>query len=118
MLDMIEGPLRDNGFSFCRIDGGKSLRHRVGALETFARDPNCTVLLASISAVGEGYVLGWLPLGSHDRPSTHMGQGRSYGGKLCSPHGTTLESHGRGSSTRPGAQDGPEKRRGHNPLPC
>ncbi|KAH0562185.1 hypothetical protein GP486_003119 [Trichoglossum hirsutum] len=57
MLDMIETALRSNGFSFQRIDGQKSLEHRIGALDTFNNDPAYTVMLASIGCVAEGYGL-------------------------------------------------------------
>jgi len=55
MLDMIETALRTNGFSFQRIDGQKSLEQRTRALDAFNNDPTCTVMLASIGSVAEGY---------------------------------------------------------------
>src|SRR5271154_2772789 len=55
MLDMIETALRTNGFLFQRIDGQKSLEQRIRALEAFNDDPTCTVMLASIGSVAEGY---------------------------------------------------------------
>jgi hypothetical protein len=55
MLDMIETALRTNGFSFQRIDGQKSLEQRIRALDAFNDDPTCTVMLASIGSVAEGY---------------------------------------------------------------
>ena len=56
MLDMIETALRTNGFLFQRIDGQKSLEQRIRALDAFNNDPTCTVMLASIGSVAEGYV--------------------------------------------------------------
>lgn len=55
MLDMIETALRMNGFLFQRIDGQKSLNQRARALDTFNNDSTCTVMLASIGSVAEGY---------------------------------------------------------------
>lgn len=55
MLDMIEIALRMNGFLFQRIDGQKSLEQRARALDAFSNDPTCTVMLASIGSVAEGY---------------------------------------------------------------
>ena len=55
MLDMIETALRTNGFLFQRIDGQKSLEQRTRALDAFNNDPICTVMLASIGSVAEGY---------------------------------------------------------------
>jgi hypothetical protein len=55
MLDMIETALRTNGFLFQRIDGQKSLEQRTRALDAFNNDPTCTVMLASIGSVAEGY---------------------------------------------------------------
>ncbi|KAK0738932.1 P-loop containing nucleoside triphosphate hydrolase protein [Schizothecium vesticola] len=54
MLDLIEPPLRKAGFSFRRIDGQGSLRHRAEVLSAFSEDPSCTVLLASLGSAGEG----------------------------------------------------------------
>ncbi len=54
MLDLIEGPFRDNGLKFCRIDGRSSMSQRRKALETFNGDHECCIMLASIGAAGEG----------------------------------------------------------------
>jgi SNF2 family DNA or RNA helicase len=56
MLDLIEVALRANGFVYQRIDGQTALSRRITALHTFNTDPNCTVMLASIGSMGEGYV--------------------------------------------------------------
>ena len=55
MLDMIENALRMSGFLFQRIDGQKSLQQRARALYAFNNNPTCTVMLASIGSVAEGY---------------------------------------------------------------
>lgn len=56
MLDLIELALQANGFVYRRIDGQTALSRRISALETFNTDPNCTVMLATIGSMGEGYV--------------------------------------------------------------
>jgi SWI/SNF-related matrix-associated actin-dependent regulator of chromatin subfamily A3 len=56
MLDLIDTALREHGFIFQRIDGQKSLDQRVAALDVFNNDPACTIMLASIGSVAEGYV--------------------------------------------------------------
>lgn len=57
MLDLIAAALREKGVDFCRIDGRSTLSQRGKALNRFAKDPACTVVLASIGAAGEGCVL-------------------------------------------------------------
>jgi len=54
MLDLIEKALAAEGVIFRRIDGGKSLRQRRQAIESFRNDSSCTVLLASIGSAGVG----------------------------------------------------------------
>jgi SWI/SNF-related matrix-associated actin-dependent regulator of chromatin subfamily A3 len=54
MLDLLEIALRESGFTFERIDGQKSLKQRINALNAFNNKPTCTVMLASIGSVGEG----------------------------------------------------------------
>jgi SNF2 family DNA or RNA helicase len=54
MLDLIEKALAAERIIFQRIDGGKSLRQRRQAIESFRNDPSCTVLLASIGSAGVG----------------------------------------------------------------
>jgi SNF2 family DNA or RNA helicase len=56
MLDLIEVALQTNSFGYQRIDGQTPLSRRIGALDIFNTDPNCTVMLASIGSIGEGYV--------------------------------------------------------------
>ena len=70
MLDLIETALQMNGFVFQRIDGQKSLEHRTRALNTFNSDPTCTVMLASIGSVAEGY--GIRPLHVNFGNCSHM----------------------------------------------
>jgi superfamily II DNA/RNA helicase len=53
-LDLIEKALASAGIIFQRIDGGKSLRNRRHAIQSFRNNPSCTVLLASIGSAGVG----------------------------------------------------------------
>ncbi|KIW20882.1 hypothetical protein PV08_01461 [Exophiala spinifera] len=53
-LDLIEIALRDNGYSFVRVDGKMSLNNRKKAMDALASDNNVTILLASIKAAGQG----------------------------------------------------------------
>jgi len=64
MLDLLEVALRANNFLFQRIDGKTPLEKRSQALKSFSEDPSCTVMLASIGSVAEGYVI-YIPW---DRP--------------------------------------------------
>lgn len=56
MLDLIQRQLELQKFGFQRIDGRSSLQQRSRAITQFTKDPNCTVMLASIGSAGEGYV--------------------------------------------------------------
>ena len=56
MLDLIETCLKSNQFSYIRIDGQTSLERRIYALDAFQNDARCTILLASIGSISEGYV--------------------------------------------------------------
>ncbi len=64
MLDLIsqglDPQLSSLGLSSARIDGQSSLQSRRNTLERFNSNMGCVVMLATIGAVGEGYVL--LPL--------------------------------------------------------
>jgi hypothetical protein len=77
MLDMIETALRTNGFLFQRIDGQKSLERRIRALDAFNNDPTCTIMLASIGSVAEGYDHAFIfTMNSHfvlTSPCNHLG---------------------------------------------
>lgn len=57
MLDLIGNTLNERGMAFQRIDGHSSLLQRKDSIETFSSDPQCSILLASIGAAGEGYRL-------------------------------------------------------------
>ena len=61
MLDLIEVALQANGFIYQRIDGQTALSRRISAPETFNTNPNCTVMLATIGSMGEGYVKRFQP---------------------------------------------------------
>ncbi len=60
MLDLISQALRPDldtrGLSVVRIDGSCTLQQRRDALDKFNLDDKCVVMLATIGAVGEGYV--------------------------------------------------------------
>jgi SNF2 family DNA or RNA helicase len=57
MLDLIAIALCEKGVDFCRIDGRSTLSQRGKALDRFGKNPACTIMLASMGAAGEGYVL-------------------------------------------------------------
>ncbi|ORX46294.1 hypothetical protein DM01DRAFT_1311153 [Hesseltinella vesiculosa] len=48
MLDLLEKPLFDNGFRFCRYDGSMSNQNREKSLKLLKTDPRCTVMLTSL----------------------------------------------------------------------
>ena len=60
MLDQIYEALSPHlsslGLSSARIDGRSTLQQRHDALERFNSDITCMIVLATIGAVGEGYV--------------------------------------------------------------
>lgn len=56
MIDLIEKALSAENIGFVRIDGSKSNLQRKSSLQTFETDANCSVLLATISSAGVGYV--------------------------------------------------------------
>lgn len=60
MLDMISSALdlymSSRNFSTVRIDGRCTLQQRHDVLDQFNNDPNCIIILATIGAMGEGYV--------------------------------------------------------------
>ena len=108
MLDMIEIALRNNRFLFKRIDGQKSLNERTEALDTFNMDPSCTVMLASIGSVAEGYDHN-KPTPQHIVHSAHLSmqstQSRSQRCKPRASYGTPVESHDGRASSRSSAPD-------------
>lgn len=60
MLDMISsalGPyISTLNLSMVRIDGSLTLQQRRDALDRFNSEKSCVIILATIGAVGEGYV--------------------------------------------------------------
>jgi SWI/SNF-related matrix-associated actin-dependent regulator of chromatin subfamily A3 len=60
MLDLIHGALSPHlsslNLSSTRIDGSCTLQQRRDALDRFNTDRDCVVMLATVGAVGEGYV--------------------------------------------------------------
>ncbi|KAL4963434.1 SNF2 family N-terminal domain-containing protein [Aspergillus stella-maris] len=54
MLDLIGNTLDERGLAFQRIDGQSSLPQRKDSIEKFSKDSQCSILLASIGAAGEG----------------------------------------------------------------
>lgn len=55
MLDLIEQALHGAQIEFQRIDGQTSLEGRRNAMLDFNERSNCTVMLATIGSVAEGY---------------------------------------------------------------
>lgn len=53
-LDIVEPHLRANGIEFARIDGKMNSNKRDQSTHTFSTDPNCKVLLASLSVCSVG----------------------------------------------------------------
>lgn len=53
-LDLIEGPLKTNGFSFARLDGSMNRPTRTAELKRFKDRPDVNVILISIKAGGVG----------------------------------------------------------------
>lgn len=53
-LDIVEPHLRANGIGFARIDGRMDSIKRDQSTRTFSNDPNCKVLLASLSVCSVG----------------------------------------------------------------
>lgn len=56
MLDLIEVALGAKRLKFERIDGQTSLGKRALAFKNFQEELGCTVMLASIGSIAEGYV--------------------------------------------------------------
>lgn len=53
-LDLVEPHLKQNGIEFARIDGKMNSIKRDNSTYTFSTDPNCKVLLASLSVCSVG----------------------------------------------------------------
>lgn len=53
-LDLVEPHLKQNGIEFARIDGKMNSIKRDNSTHTFSTDPNCRVLLASLSVCSVG----------------------------------------------------------------
>ncbi|RPA77917.1 P-loop containing nucleoside triphosphate hydrolase protein [Ascobolus immersus RN42] len=53
-LDIIEKMVDEEGWSTARYDGGKTIVDRESALQKFATEPDCWIMLISIKAGGEG----------------------------------------------------------------
>jgi DNA repair protein RAD5 len=54
MLNLIENPLRENGWSFARLDGSMTLQQRRQQLEAFKTQSKVRLLLMSLKAGGLG----------------------------------------------------------------
>lgn len=54
MLDLVGQALSQNGFSFQRLNGSKSLAQRRQALRDFRENPRCIVLLVSLGSAAVG----------------------------------------------------------------
>jgi SWI/SNF-related matrix-associated actin-dependent regulator of chromatin subfamily A3 len=53
-LNIIENQLSENNFKFTRIDGTMTAIRRDAAMETFEKDPECTIMLASLAVCSVG----------------------------------------------------------------
>ncbi|KAF2209887.1 hypothetical protein CERZMDRAFT_46189 [Cercospora zeae-maydis SCOH1-5] len=53
-LDVLEEPLKQGGFKFCRIDGTMSAQRRDQALEALNKDGDTTILLATLGVCAVG----------------------------------------------------------------
>jgi SWI/SNF-related matrix-associated actin-dependent regulator of chromatin subfamily A3 len=53
-LDVAQKQLDKEGFKYCRIDGTMNTRARDAALDALENDPDCTVMLASLSVCSVG----------------------------------------------------------------
>lgn len=53
-LNIVEKEIGEQGFKFCRIDGTMNAKKRDAALEALEEDPDCTVMLASLSVCSVG----------------------------------------------------------------
>jgi SNF2 family DNA or RNA helicase len=54
MLNLIENPLKENGWSFARLDGSMTLQKRRQQLEAFKTQSKVRLLLMSLKAGGLG----------------------------------------------------------------
>ncbi|KAJ3082260.1 hypothetical protein HK102_001822 [Quaeritorhiza haematococci] len=54
MLDLIQDPLKSEGFKFVRLDGRMVRPDRTAAMEKFKSDPSVTIMLISLKAGGVG----------------------------------------------------------------
>lgn len=54
MLDLLEGPLKQAGFSFVRLDGTMSQSQREVSIQKFKKESDCLVFLISMKAGGLG----------------------------------------------------------------
>lgn len=53
-LNIVEAQLRAKGFTYCRLDGSMKAQDRDQAIESLHRDPDCTVMLASLAVCSVG----------------------------------------------------------------
>jgi SWI/SNF-related matrix-associated actin-dependent regulator of chromatin subfamily A3 len=53
-LDIVEHQLNENGFKYTRIDGKMLPPRRDAAMTTFEKDPECTIMLASLAVCSVG----------------------------------------------------------------
>jgi len=53
-LDVVQKQLDNEGFKYCRIDGTMKTKDRDAALDALENDPDCTVMLASLSVCSVG----------------------------------------------------------------
>ena len=53
-LDIIQSKLDDDGYNYCRLDGKMNAARRDEALTALEKDPNCTIMLASLTVCSVG----------------------------------------------------------------
>ncbi|CAG8493904.1 3556_t:CDS:10 [Acaulospora morrowiae] len=54
MLDLIEEPIRNAGYKFCRYDGTMDAKERTKAIQKLSNDPEILIMLVSLKAGGVG----------------------------------------------------------------
>ncbi|CAG8565974.1 10588_t:CDS:10 [Dentiscutata erythropus] len=54
MLDLVEKPIRDVGYKFCRYDGTMDVKERDNSLQKLIQDAEVTIMLVSLKAGGVG----------------------------------------------------------------
>lgn len=53
-LDIVQRQLTDNSITWCRLDGSMKAQDRDAAIDSLNKDPNCSVMLASLAVCSVG----------------------------------------------------------------